>query len=63
VIRCSFCGINDEEVGCMVAGPSVQICSNCIGLVVGIVAAEHPAALKDLKKEIKTGYKAYKKKG
>ena len=29
---CSFCGKHQDEVECMIIGPGVNICSECIGL-------------------------------
>jgi hypothetical protein len=37
-LTCSFCGKHREEVGKLVAGPGVYICSECIVLAVGQLA-------------------------
>ena len=34
---CSFCGKARKEVGKLIAGPSVHICNECVGLCAGIV--------------------------
>ena len=31
-LYCSFCGKKDDEVGYLVAGPSVFICNECVEL-------------------------------
>ena len=33
-VHCSFCGKENEAVACIVAGPNVFICDECIGLCV-----------------------------
>jgi ATP-dependent Clp protease ATP-binding subunit ClpX len=38
---CSFCGKNQEEVKKLIAGPSVYICDECIGLCNEIIAEEY----------------------
>jgi ATP-dependent protease Clp ATPase subunit len=37
---CSFCGKNKREVRGLIAGPSVYICNECIGLCNDIIAEE-----------------------
>ncbi len=37
-LNCSFCGKNAKEVVCLIAGPRVFICGECVDLCVGIVA-------------------------
>lgn len=39
-VYCSFCGKNDSEVVKMIAGPSVYICNECIGLCSDILEEE-----------------------
>lgn len=39
---CSFCGKNQHEVALMIAGPTVFVCDDCLGLAGEIVAA-HPS--------------------
>jgi len=36
-LRCSFCGRAADEVGRLVAGPSVYICDECIKTCVAVV--------------------------
>jgi ATP-dependent Clp protease ATP-binding subunit ClpX len=31
-LRCSFCGKTADQVDCLVAGPRVHICNECINL-------------------------------
>ncbi len=30
MITCSFCGKSEQEVFCIVAGPNVRICDQCV---------------------------------
>ena len=39
-LRCSFCGKHQDEVGKLIAGPSVYICDECIDLCNDIIAEE-----------------------
>lgn len=41
-MRCSFCGKAGEEVARLIAGPSVCICNECVGLCVDILDEERP---------------------
>jgi len=41
VIRCSFCGGAQENVGTLVAGPSVHICGDCVDKACDILDAEN----------------------
>lgn len=36
--HCTFCGKGDDDVACLVAGPKVMICDECVDLCVDIVA-------------------------
>jgi ClpX C4-type zinc finger len=36
-LRCSFCGRSSDEVGRLVAGPSVYICDECIKTCVAVL--------------------------
>ncbi len=50
-LRCSFCGKTQDEVKKLVAGPTVYICNECIGLCTDILKEEEkgegkPAAVK-----------------
>ena len=37
---CDFCGIYDDKVDVMIAGPMVDICSDCVELCADIVKEE-----------------------
>src|SRR3954469_7647880 len=39
-LSCSFCGKNQKEVKKLIAGPTVYICDECIGLCNDIIAEE-----------------------
>jgi hypothetical protein len=39
-LQCSFCGKSQREVRKLIAGPTVYICDECIGLCNDIIAAE-----------------------
>jgi ATP-dependent Clp protease ATP-binding subunit ClpX len=39
-LACSFCGKSQKEVKKLVAGPTVYICDECIGLCNDIIAEE-----------------------
>ncbi|HWP54001.1 MAG TPA: ClpX C4-type zinc finger protein, partial [Pyrinomonadaceae bacterium] len=39
-LRCSFCGKSQNEVKKLIAGPTVYICDECIGLCNDIIAEE-----------------------
>ncbi|RMG00030.1 MAG: ATP-dependent Clp protease ATP-binding subunit ClpX, partial [Nitrospirae bacterium] len=39
-LHCSFCGKNQVEVKKLIAGPSVYICDECVGLCNEILAEE-----------------------
>ena len=47
LLRCSFCSKSQLEVKCLIAGPAVTICDECVGLCQTIVAntpqTEQPA--------------------
>jgi ATP-dependent Clp protease ATP-binding subunit ClpX len=40
VLKCSFCGKNQKEVRKLIAGPTVYICDECVGLCNEIMAEE-----------------------
>jgi len=40
VLHCSFCGKSQDEVRKLIAGPTVYICDECIGLCNEIIAEE-----------------------
>jgi len=39
-VQCSFCGKSHREVAKLIAGPTVCICNECVGLCVDIVGIE-----------------------
>ena len=39
-LSCSFCGKTQKEVKKLIAGPTVYICDECIGLCNDIIAEE-----------------------
>jgi ATP-dependent protease Clp ATPase subunit len=39
-LYCSMCGKSSGEVSRLVAGPQINVCSECIALMAGIVAKE-----------------------
>jgi len=39
-LNCSFCGKSQKEVKKLIAGPTVYICDECIGLCNDIIAEE-----------------------
>jgi len=45
ILRCSFCGKSQKEVRKLIAGPTVYICDECIGLCNDIIAEEMNEAL------------------
>ncbi len=49
-LSCSFCGKSQKEVKKLIAGPTVYICDECIGLCNDIIAEEvekHDAVLEE----------------
>ncbi|MCL2055870.1 MAG: ATP-dependent Clp protease ATP-binding subunit ClpX [Oscillospiraceae bacterium] len=42
ILRCSFCGKMQDEVGRMIAGPGVCICDECIDLCQSVLDGEDP---------------------
>lgn len=55
ILYCSFCGKNQHEVNRLIAGPSVYICNECVGLCqdvveendnVDVLASTNPQAAK-----------------
>jgi hypothetical protein len=39
---CSFCGKHEDQVQCLIAGPGVFICDECVQLCNEILAQEEP---------------------
>ena len=38
MLTCSFCGLDQDAVKCLLAGPGVNICDQCIGVGVRVIA-------------------------
>lgn len=56
ILRCSFCGKMQDEVGRMIAGPGVCICDECIELCQSVLDGEDPyTARKQEKPQAKQG--------
>jgi ATP-dependent Clp protease ATP-binding subunit ClpX len=43
---CSFCGKSQQEVRKLIAGPTVFICSECVGLCMDIIGEDNKPSLK-----------------
>jgi ATP-dependent Clp protease ATP-binding subunit ClpX len=43
-LYCSFCGKEQREALALIAGPTVFICDECVGLCATIVLSKHPSA-------------------
>ena len=58
ILRCSFCGKMQDEVGRMIAGPGVCICDECIDLCQSVLEGEDPyvarKAVSEKKAQIKS---------
>jgi ATP-dependent Clp protease ATP-binding subunit ClpX len=46
LLYCSFCGKSQQEVGKLIAGPSVYICDECVGLCDDIIQEDSPEGVK-----------------
>lgn len=46
LLYCSFCGKSQQEVGKLIAGPSVYICDECVGLCDEIIQEDSPEGVK-----------------
>ncbi len=46
LLYCSFCGKSQQEVGKLIAGPSVYICDECVGLCEDIIQEDSPEGVK-----------------
>jgi hypothetical protein len=44
-LQCSFCGKGQDEVVKLIAGPSVFICDECVGVCIDIIADDHEHAI------------------
>lgn len=50
-IRCSFCGKGPDQVGKLITGPSVHICSDCVEMCTDILREEKTSATGELRLE------------
>jgi hypothetical protein len=57
VLHCSFCGKSQHDVRCLVAGPAVFICDECVALCDDIVEDEKIQRL--LKADEESGHQGY----
>jgi hypothetical protein len=57
VLHCSFCGKSQHDVRCLVAGPAVYICDECVALCDDIVEDEKIQSL--LKADEESGHQGY----
>lgn len=53
ILRCSFCGKMQDEVGRMIAGPGVCICDECIELCQSVLDGEDPYSVRKPDKQKK----------
>ncbi|MDL2232816.1 ATP-dependent Clp protease ATP-binding subunit ClpX [Ruminococcaceae bacterium OttesenSCG-928-L11] len=51
ILRCSFCGKMQDEVGRMIAGPGVCICDECIELCQSVLDGEDPYTSASVRKQ------------
>lgn len=58
ILRCSFCGKMQDEVGRMIAGPGVCICDECIELCQTVLDGEDPYAVRKPEKQQSEGKKS-----
>jgi hypothetical protein len=42
LLKCSFCGLDHDQVAKLIAGPQVYICDQCVGLCNEFLAEEPP---------------------
>lgn len=54
-LHCSFCGKDQREIMKLIAGPTVFICNECVGLCMGILKTE----CEDAWKQTRTEYLSY----
>lgn len=52
-LACSFCGKSKDDVGKLIAGPSVYICNECVELCQAILAEEPLEGARDTRSEIR----------
>ncbi len=60
ILRCSFCGKMQDEVGRMIAGPGVCICDECIELCQSVLEGEDPYVAR---KAVEKNHQTQKSKG
>ena len=53
VLLCDFCEKSQDNVGHMIAGPDVNICSGCVYLCTDILVDRQKEELEELKQENK----------
>ncbi len=58
--ECSFCGKKKNEVTCLVSGPNVYICDECVSLCNAIISDESKKNIEFNKEEIPSPQKIYK---
>ncbi len=52
-LRCSFCGKNRDQVRKLIAGPTVYICDECVGLCNEIMAEEWQEAKEEISSKLR----------
>ena len=52
-LRCSFCGKNRDQVRKLIAGPTVNICDECVGLCNEIMAEEWQEAKEEISSKLR----------
>ncbi len=57
LLYCSFCGKSQQEVGKLIAGPSVYICDECVGLCDEIIQEDSLEAVKENAEHLPTPHK------
>ncbi len=57
LLYCSFCGKSQQEVGKLIAGPSVYICDECVGLCDEIIQEDSLETVKENAEHLPTPHK------
>ena len=52
-LRCSFCGKSCDQVRKLIAGPTVYICDECVGLCNEIMAEEWQEAKEEISSKLR----------
>lgn len=60
MLKCSFCGKGQDEVKKLIAGPTVYICDECVGLCNEIIDEELHVLDKDVSKKLPTPSEIHK---